>query len=308
MSICIPLHNAERYIADTISRAQQQSYRNIEIIIVDDHSSDTSLTIARRFESKRVRIYESNERGGNAARNFAFEMSRGEYIKFLDADDYCSPNMIKAQMERLLQDGTHHTLAFSPVRMLYADREPQIIERSLDVDYTPAIELLYNILQGRGWNCPHSYLMHRDLVRLAGGWDETIVKNQDGEFFARIAAVADSALSIREEYAVWRQTGVGVSTQLSNAAHESVIRSYSTIAHLLLAYRNDSKTRRLCAERLGYYVYANYPSCEESMREIYRQLNWLGEPLRLPRRRILRVLTTLLGWQRALRLLHRLRI
>ncbi|MFI3305845.1 MAG: glycosyltransferase family A protein [Rikenellaceae bacterium] len=308
VSICIPLYNAERYIAQTLHHLRHQRYRQIEVVIVDDHSTDRSLQIAREFESEQVRIFENPRKGGNAARNYAFEQSRGDYIKFLDADDYCSSNLIGAQMARLLRDGTPRTLIFSPVRMLYRETVLLAPPRTIDRDYTPAIELIYSILEGGGWNCTHSYLVPRALVVESGGWDETIIKNQDGEFFARVAAIADSALSVAEEYAVWRQTGVGVSTKRSTAAHASVLRSYATIARLLLDYRDTPTTRRLCGERLGYYLYENYPFDESIMRSLHRQLEWLGEPLTLPPRRALRSLTALFGWRMALRIMRLLNI
>ncbi|MFI3302538.1 MAG: glycosyltransferase family 2 protein [Rikenellaceae bacterium] len=308
VSICIPLYNAEQYIADVIHKLQQQSYANIEIVIVDDHSTDNSLNIAKMYESDSVRVFTNPRKGGNAARNYAFSMSRGEYIKFLDADDYCSDNMIKAQVERLQADGTELSLAFSPVRMLHPGDVYFDPPRTLDYDHTPGIELVYSILEGKGWNCPHCHLMHRNLVTKSGGWDETILKNQDGEFFARVAEAADSALSVPNEYAVWRQTGVGVSTKLSVAAHESVLRSFDTIATMLLAYRDDKQTRGLCASRLGQYVYVNYPSCKPVMAEIYRQLGELGEPFQLPRRRVLKALSALFGWRLALRMIRKFKL
>ncbi len=305
VSICVPLYNAEIYIADTIRKLQQQTYPNIEIVIVDDHSTDGSLAVAKAFESESVRIYTNPKKGGNSARNYAFEMSRGEYVKFLDADDYCSDNLIKAQMERMLADGGRDTLIFSPVRMLHPNDVMLDLPRSLDVDHRPGIELVYSILEGKGWQCPHCHLMSRDLVIKSGGWDESVIKNQDGEFFARVAAVADCALSVPKEYAIWRQTGVGVSTKLSVEAHRSVLRTFETISTMLLEYRDDKRMRELCGDRLGLYVYVNYPSCKDVMPEIYRQFDLLGEPFKLPPRNVLSLLSAIFGWKIALRIIHK---
>ena len=202
VSILIPLYNAEEFIGDTISRCLQQSYKNIEIVIVDDHSTDQSFSIAQQYECHNIHIYKNPKKGGNAARNHAFQMSKGEYVKFLDADDYCSTTMIENQIKRLLNDGTERSVVFSPVRMLYEDGHWLNPPRSIDFDHEPGIELLLDIWRGKGWHCPHCHLMHRNLVEKAGLWDENVIKNQDGEFFARVYAAADKALSVPDEYAV----------------------------------------------------------------------------------------------------------
>lgn len=210
VSILIPLYNAEAYIAETIERCLNQSYENIEIIIVDDHSTDNSFSVTQQFECNNIHIYENPKKGGNSARNYAFQMSKGEYVKFLDADDYFSSEMLKKQVERLMKDGTDNSVVFSPVRMLYEDGHWLIPPRSIDFDHEPGIELLLDIWRGKGWHCPHCHLMHRNLVEKAGLWDENVIKNQDGEFFARVYAAADKALSVPDEYAVWRQFHTGV--------------------------------------------------------------------------------------------------
>lgn len=80
VSILIPLYNAEQYIEETITKALEQTYSNIELIIVDDHSTDNSLKIAQKYASEKVHIYCNPKKGGNSARNYAFEKCNGEYI------------------------------------------------------------------------------------------------------------------------------------------------------------------------------------------------------------------------------------
>ncbi len=308
VSICIPLYNAEAYIAETIAKVQQQTYANVEIVIVDDHSTDGSLAVAKAFESERVRIYTNPKKGGNSARNFAFEMSRGEYVKFLDADDYCSDNMIEAQMERVVNEGTCNTVVLSPVTMLHEDGCMERFPRDIDRDYTPGIELLLDMWRGKGWNCPHCHLMHRSLVAKVNGWDESIIKNQDGEFFARIVAASDKVLSVPEETAFWYQTGVGVSTKLSLQAHQSMVRSYDIITDLILNYKDTEAIRESCAGSIGMFVYRYYPSCKSVMPEVEQLLSKLKQPLRLPQRRLFKISSALLGWKLALRLLRKLQL
>lgn len=297
MSVLIPLYNAEQYIEDTIIRLKKQTYPNIEVIIVDDHSTDKSLKIAQKYVSEQVHVYVNPKRGGNSARNYAFLQSRGEYVKFIDADDFCSDNMIKSQMERILSEGTRQTVVFSPVRMYYPDGQLFVPPRGIDRDYVPSIELLLDIWRGKGFNCPHCHLMHRSLVNKVNGWNENIIKNQDGEFFARIYAAADKALAVDSEYAVWWQTGSGVSTQMSLRAIESVCETHCIISDLIYSYRNDEETRKICGRFIGAYVFFNYPLIKPLLPQIETYCEKTNTVLYFPKQRRISILKALLGWK-----------
>lgn len=297
VSVLIPLYNAEQYIEDTIIRLKKQTYPNIEVIIVDDHSTDKSLKIAQKYVSEQVHVYVNPKRGGNSARNYAFLQSRGEYVKFIDADDFCSDNMIKSQMERILSEGTRQTVVFSPVRMYYPDGQLFVPPRGIDRDYVPSIELLLDIWRGKGFNCPHCHLMHRSLVNKVNGWNENIIKNQDGEFFARIYAAADKALAVDSEYAVWWQTGSGVSTQMSLRAIESVCETHCIISDLIYSYRNDEETRKICGRFIGAYVFFNYPLIKPLLPQIETYCEKTNTVLYFPKQRRISILKALLGWK-----------
>ena len=85
VSILIPAYNAQKWIADTLRSALDQTWESKEIIVVDDGSTDRTLEVARRFEAQGVRVFAQENQGAAAARNKAFSLSRGEYIQWLDA-------------------------------------------------------------------------------------------------------------------------------------------------------------------------------------------------------------------------------
>lgn len=90
VSIIIPCFNASRWIAETIESCLQQTYSNIEIIVIDDGSTDNSLLIIKNYENQ-ITYQSIPHNGGNYARNLGLKLSSGEYIQFLDADDYILP-------------------------------------------------------------------------------------------------------------------------------------------------------------------------------------------------------------------------
>lgn len=90
ISVIIPVYNVEKYLERCIKSVQNQSYKNLEIIIIDDGSTDRSSIICDEFaqNDKRIHVFHQCNRGVSSARNLGLEKSTGSYIAFLDADDY----------------------------------------------------------------------------------------------------------------------------------------------------------------------------------------------------------------------------
>ena len=103
VSIIIPVYNSENYIADTIKSAIDQTWPNKEIIIVDDGSTDNSLSISKSFECEFVKVYTQKNGGAALARNLGLKYAKGSFIQFLDADDILSLNKIEKQATILKQ-------------------------------------------------------------------------------------------------------------------------------------------------------------------------------------------------------------
>lgn len=108
VSIIIPAYNAEKYIRDAVTSALNQTYRNLEVIIVDDGSDDNTLNILEQEYTvdKRVRILthpENQNLGVSKTRALGIKASQGEYIAYLDADDIFMPAKIEVQM-KIFQD------------------------------------------------------------------------------------------------------------------------------------------------------------------------------------------------------------
>lgn len=103
VSIIIPCWNAEEYVGQAISSALAQTYPNVEVIVVDDGSTDDSLTAIRGF-GDRIRWTTGPNRGGCAARNTGLEMARGDLVQFLDADDLLLPEKVARQVMVVSED------------------------------------------------------------------------------------------------------------------------------------------------------------------------------------------------------------
>ncbi len=101
VSVIIPVYNGEAYLAEAVESIHRQNYEPIEIIIVDDGSTDETANIVKSYNNMRY-IYQPNQ-GVAAARNFGIENSRGKLIAFLDADDCWAPNKLNIQVDCMLR-------------------------------------------------------------------------------------------------------------------------------------------------------------------------------------------------------------
>lgn len=102
VTVITPLFNAEKYISETIESVVKQSYKNWEMIIVDDCSTDKSRDLVKTFQQKdsRIRLIESDDNFGGPARprNIGLQQAKGEYVAFLDADDVWLPEKLAKQV------------------------------------------------------------------------------------------------------------------------------------------------------------------------------------------------------------------
>lgn len=112
VSIIVPFCNEEKYIADAINSLLEQTYSNIEIVLVDDHSTDNSKQVCISFKDPRVKYFPKFHipNGRAWSRNFGIEKATGEIITFLDADDTCSKDRIEFQLNKLKELGMDKTM------------------------------------------------------------------------------------------------------------------------------------------------------------------------------------------------------
>lgn len=118
LSIIVPVYNVEPYLTRCLNSIVQQDYNDIEIIIVNDGSTDNSSKIIQKFGrmDSRIVIIDKNNGGLSSARNAGLEISKGEYITFVDSDDYISENAFKSNIEVLVSNPDIDILSYSVVK------------------------------------------------------------------------------------------------------------------------------------------------------------------------------------------------
>jgi glycosyltransferase involved in cell wall biosynthesis len=191
ITVLIPVHNGERYLAEAIESALSQRPQPCEVIVIDDGSSDASLEVASRF-SPSVRCLSHSNGGVSRARNSGVATSDGNYLAFLDADDVWTPGALGALVARLIGD-PELDLVFGRVRE-FVTSEPQQDRRG-------GLTARPGLLQGF---LPGSMLIRRSAFEAVGGFREDV---RSGEFLDWIARSRD--LGLREiqidDHVVWRR-------------------------------------------------------------------------------------------------------
>ena len=100
VSVIVPVHNSRRYLKECLDSIINQTYKNIEIIIINDNSTDDSLKIIKTYNDKRIKLINLDKNSGVAlARNKGIEVSTGAYICFIDSDDYWYKDKIEKQVK-----------------------------------------------------------------------------------------------------------------------------------------------------------------------------------------------------------------
>lgn len=107
VSVVVPIYNMEKYLGRCVDSILAQSYSNIEVILVNDGSKDSSAEICDRYAEKdsRIKVLHKTNGGLSSARNAGIDVASGDYIGFVDSDDFVSPDMYKLLVERLENSG-----------------------------------------------------------------------------------------------------------------------------------------------------------------------------------------------------------
>ena len=270
VSIIIPVYNSEYHVAETISSALGQTYKNVEVIVVDDGSADDSLVIARKFEGERVKIFHQPNKGASAARNKGLAEASGEFIQFLDADDLLSANKIEAQIEQLVRCpgylGLCNTIHFN-------DGEEPPKQPVIDNDWYSKgsdnpVDFLLKLYGGDalgesygGMITIHAWLSPKYILDKAGPWNEGLIVDDDGEYFCRVILASNGVKFNFEAVSYYRKhlTNQSLSSQKSLEAFENMLTSTNLKFSYLRRHTASDVVERAFAGHYWEIGVASYP-------------------------------------------------
>ena len=284
VSIIIPAYNAERWLSETIRSALNQTWPHKEIIIVDDGSTDNTLTTAKQFESKIVKVVGQENAGASAARNKGLSLAQGGYVQWLDADDLLAPDKIMTQLKHADRGNESRTLFTSSFgTFFFCYQRAKFMPTSLWRDLSP-IDWLVNKFNETVWMNPAVWLVSRKLTEEAGPWNERLIRDNDGEYVCRVVAKSQEVKFVGEGISYYRVGNFrSLSTSTSDKSCESLLLSLDLCIQCLLTLENTTRTRNACVNLLQAWMPFLYPEKEECVRRLRSLAAPLGAHLTDPR-------------------------
>jgi glycosyltransferase involved in cell wall biosynthesis len=181
VSIIIPCYNAEAYVGEAIESALAQTYPSVEVIVVDDGSTDGSLEVIRSF-GNRVRWETGPNRGGCAARNRGIEIATGEWVQLLDSDDVLYPSKLARQVPFAVEQAKSITYTDHFYRDVTTTEELRLRTRSVTDD-----DPLVFVLQHKTLSISGPLYWYKWLIGI-GGFRSGLAASQEFELNLRLAA------------------------------------------------------------------------------------------------------------------------
>jgi glycosyltransferase involved in cell wall biosynthesis len=182
ISVIIPAFNYARYLREAIDSVFAQTYPALEVIVVDDGSTDDTPAVLAAY-GDRIRAIRQQNHGVSAARNTGINAARGEYIAFLDADDVWRPAKLEAQMARFDAD-PHLGLVYCGAESFNAEGQTIPVWRN-GVQGRVAINMLRFDRDVTG--APSNVVTPRRVAEEIGGFDTRMKVSEDWDFFYRVA-------------------------------------------------------------------------------------------------------------------------
>lgn len=291
VSILIPNYNKGAFLRETLDSVLSQTYSNWECIIVDDNSTDHSWQVLKEYAKKdfRVKVFQRpNDRikGGSVARNYAFEISKGEFIQWLDSDDVIHQNKIEDQLQDLLAVKLD---AVSISNWEWFDSQTDLQLKLENLEKKSKIRPRWNEFPKLGFDLvlyffknnlfipSHSYFMSRKAILKSGSWSEDLNKNQDGEFMLRILLNSELIIFNDSIYAFYRRPDLNhLSKQATLSSYRDWFRSLVLGDQKILEVQDSKEIRNILMmnyERLIKFTGLDFPNVTQMALERINVLN-----------------------------------
>lgn len=277
-AILIPCYNAVDYLEATLQSAVDNMDKCDELVLIDDHSEDQSLSVAKEFLNQSGVNYTATtnpSKGACAARNHALSISKNPWVQWLDADDILGKDKLKQQKLKLA--GNPNSIVVSPFAPFMGDPENGALHEDRDWSCREVLTGADWLAEGR-MTIPACWLGPRHLFEQAGPWDTRLKVNQDGEYFARVLAQAESVI-FEPNVTVWYRRGNSASvSQFTPEKAASLFASVDSIHKTALALENSARMRQMLANRHQHAIYTAYPHCPAGIKKAKAALRELPKP------------------------------
>lgn len=208
ISIIIPVYNGEKTIKQTIESVLNQTFKDIEIIVINDGSTDTTVDIVKSIADSRLQIFSYENAGLAATRNRGIRKAKGEFISFLDADDLWTPDKLEDQY-KALKANPQAGVAYSWTN--YIDHSGNLVRAGRRVKFTGWVYeqmLIGNFLENGS-----NPLIRSQILKEVGDFDESLSAAEDWDMWLRLCATHKFAC-VEKPQVLYRVSPNSMSTKL----------------------------------------------------------------------------------------------
>jgi glycosyltransferase involved in cell wall biosynthesis len=303
VSIIIALYNAEAYIAETLQSVKNQTWESIEIIVVNDGSTDGSAAVVESLNMPNLTLYDRENMGQCAASNFGIEKAKGGLIKFLDADDVLSQNCIENMVLKYREN---------PNRLVFG--EWQYFVKNIDHnkkannsnfrDYENSLDWYIDVMNTReamlaGW----MWLIPRSVLNKAGGWDERLHLMNDFEFSTRLILHSEG-IGFAENAIHYYRKGLAnsMTSKMNDKVALSIYTGVTEACNHVLSVDDSERIKKAFATQFQKWVYHFYPLHPNLIDKMETKIKSLGgSELRPEGGRIFKLLNKVFYWKVVMR-------
>jgi glycosyltransferase involved in cell wall biosynthesis len=291
VSVILPVYNSAAYLERTINSVLSQTFSQLELIIIDDGSTDQSVEVANTYAHlPNVRLITQINAGAAIARNTGLKSAKGNYIQFIDAGDVISKDKIEKQVASL--HGGFDKLAVCNYKIFTKESELQTSsfpdQSTFIFSSTNPQDFLINLWGGNGesnfiqTNC---WLVPKNLIDKAGVWRSYRCPDDDGEFFARVLLSSKGIIYTPGVYNFYHAVSGGVNQLSKSKNHKYLMNTLLTIElkhQYLLKKGYHPKISKAIASQYLMYAVDVYSSQPVLSKIAYRRYKRLNENAKIP--------------------------
>ena len=249
ISIIIPVYNSEKYLKECLDSIINQTYNNLEIIIIDDESSDNTIDIINKYNDSRIKIYRKNNEGVSEARNLGLSKVTGDYILFIDSDDYLSNNDVISNLVGNINN--NDLIRFNNSKLINNELINEDISLFKD-EYKSGEDFLLDALNN---NKKYSWYLWQYLYKKEL-WDG--IRFPKGKIFEDTSTIyqvilkANNIKVIKDNYYVYRYNSVSLSKKVNLKICLDMIDVISDTSNIINKLNINDKLKKLLLNNLSY--------------------------------------------------------
>jgi len=302
ISICMPCFNSEQFLDETLNSFINQTFKNFEVIIVNDASTDKSFEILEGYAKldKRIKVFNhSKNKGAAAARNLAFSNSKGNFIIFFDSDDIVNKSYLQNQLA--LAKTYCNVIIACELQEFYNNNLNDTGPNLMAVRETlePVDWLLNNNAKGLNLTQCGMFCIPRRLIEKAGLWNESLSLIDDFEFFPRLLLEAEKIIYNSSSVIYYRRSlRSSLSSSSGTKALKSAFKAIMLTSNLIIEKEDSIRSKNAISNYWRGWIYHAYgydKDLYQSGRIFYKRLT--GQSYIPKNAGITGVLDRFLGWK-----------